>query len=201
MPHDADFYRHLILGAWVAWALFWLVTAFSTKKTQRREPSSTRLAYVLPLLVGGLLIGVRHTPWAPVLALRLWPRSPAVYCVGFALLIAGLAFAIWARVHLGRNWSGAVTVKEGHELIRTGPYRRVRHPIYSGILAAVIGTALCSGTLRSVLGFLIIAIALTRKLHMEEAFMREEFPAQYEEYSRQVPALIPFTRPAARRPP
>jgi protein-S-isoprenylcysteine O-methyltransferase Ste14 len=199
MRHDPNFYRHLILWAWAAWALFWLVTAFSTKKTERREPLGSRLAYVLPLLIGGLLIGVRYFPWAPFLSLRLWPRSFLLYCVGFALLIAGLAFAIWARVHLGRNWSGAVTVKEGHELIRTGPYGYVRHPIYTGIVAGVIGTAICSGTVRAALGFVIIAVALVRKLRMEEKFMREVFPGQYEQYAAEVPALIPFTKPKANR--
>lgn len=193
MPHDPEFHRHLILAAWVAWALFWIVSAFGTKATQRREPLSSRLAYVLPLLIGGLLIGMPF-PWAPLMRLHLWPRSFPLYCVGLALVVAGLAFAVWARVHLGRNWSGAVTVKADHELIRTGPYAYVRHPIYTGILAAVIGTALCSATLRSVLGFLIIAIALVRKLRKEEEFMRAEFPGQYEKYCEEVPALVPFTR-------
>jgi len=110
------------------------------------------------------------------------------------VLIAGLGFAVWARVHLGRNWSGAVTVKEGHELIRTGPYGYVRHPIYTGILTGVIGTVVCSGTLRATLGFVIIAVALTRKLRTEEALMRETFPGQYEKYCEEVPALVPFTR-------
>jgi protein-S-isoprenylcysteine O-methyltransferase Ste14 len=129
-----------------------------------------------------------------VLSLRLWPRSLIVYWIGLAVLVAGLGFAVWARVHLGRNWSGAVTIKEDHELIRTGPYTYVRHPIYTGILTGVIGTAICSGTLRATLGFLIIAIALVRKLRAEEVFMRETFPGQYEKYREEVPALVPFTR-------
>jgi len=198
MPHDPGFYRHLILAAWVAWALFWLVSAFGTKATQRRESLGSRLAYVLPLLIGGVLIGM-PLRWAPLLGLHLWPRSLPLFCVGFTLLIAGLAFAVWARVHLGRNWSGAVTVKEEHELIRTGPYGYVRHPIYTGILVAVIGTVLCSGTLRAVLGLLIIAIALLRKLRKEEEFMRATFAGQYEQYCREVPALIPRLRAAPPR--
>jgi protein-S-isoprenylcysteine O-methyltransferase Ste14 len=200
VPHDLQFYRHLILWAWCAWALYWLISSIGNKPTQRREPLGSRLAYVLPLLVGGVLLGVRELPWAAVLGTRLWPRSFLIYCVGFAILIAGLAFAVWARVHLGRNWSGAVTVKEDHELIRTGPYGTVRHPIYTGILAAVIGTVICSGTLRAVLGLVIIAAALLRKLRKEEEFMREVFPGQYQKYCEEVPGLIPFTRPAGSRP-
>ncbi|HUO20272.1 MAG TPA: isoprenylcysteine carboxylmethyltransferase family protein [Steroidobacteraceae bacterium] len=195
MPRDPQFYRHLILWAWCAWALYWLVSSIGNKATQRREPLGSRLAYVLPLVLGGVLLGVRELPWAALLGTRLWPRSFLVYCIGLLILLAGLAFAVWARMHLGRNWSGAVTVKEGHELIRTGPYRFVRHPIYTGILTAVIGTAVCSGTLRAVLGFALIASALAYKLRKEEAFMREVFPGQYDTYRAEVPALIPFTKP------
>jgi protein-S-isoprenylcysteine O-methyltransferase Ste14 len=195
VPHDPQFYRHLILWAWCAWALYWLISSIGNKATRRREPLGSRLAHVLPLLIGGVLLGVRELPWAAALGMRLWPRSFPVYCVGFVILIAGLGFAVWARMHLGRNWSGAVTVKQGHELIRTGPYGYVRHPIYTGILAGVIGTAICSGTLRALLGFVIIAAALTRKLRKEEEFMREVFPGQYQQYCAAVPALIPFARP------
>jgi protein-S-isoprenylcysteine O-methyltransferase Ste14 len=116
--------------------------------------------------------------------------------MGLALVIAGLLFAIWARVHLGGNWSGTVTIKQGHELIRSGPYAYVRHPIYTGLLAALLGTTAASGTVHAAVGLAIIAVALVRKLRIEEAFMREIFPDAYQRYSAEVPALIPFTRPA-----
>jgi protein-S-isoprenylcysteine O-methyltransferase Ste14 len=195
MPHDPLFARRLILWVWAAWALYWLVSAIGNKATQRREPWSSRIAYILPLVVGGVLIAWRGVPWAGVLSLRLWPRSLALYWVGLAVLVAGLGFAVWARVQLGRNWSGAVTVKEGHELIRTGPYACVRHPIYTGLLTAVIGTVICAATVRAALGFLIIAVALVRKVRAEEVFMRETFPGRYEKYCEEVPALVPFVRP------
>src|SRR5215469_12077206 len=194
MHHGASFYRSLIGYLWLAWALYWLVSAFSNKATVRRESLASRLAYVLPLLVGGVLLGWRHLPWEWLNA-RLWPHSLAAYCLGVALLAAGLGFAVWARMHLGRNWSGEVTVKEGHELIRTGPYRIVRHPIYTGLIAAVLGTAIVSGTARAALGVLIIAASLVLKLRREEAFMRDTFPGEYQRYSAEVPALIPFTKP------
>jgi protein-S-isoprenylcysteine O-methyltransferase Ste14 len=194
MSHDPQFYRHLILWPWLAWALVWLFAAFGTKRTQRREPLGSRLVYVLTGVVGGVLIAARELPWAQLMNLRLWPRAPLPYWTGLALLYGGLAFAVWARVHLGRNWSGSVTVKEGHELIRTGPYGYVRHPIYTGILAGVLGTALCSGTLRAACGLAIIGVALLLKARTEERFMRETFPGQYQKYREQVPALIPFTK-------
>jgi protein-S-isoprenylcysteine O-methyltransferase Ste14 len=126
--------------------------------------------------------------------LRLWPRAAFGYWIGFAVLLAGVALAVWARVHLGRNWSGTVTVKQDHELIRSGPYGYVRHPIYTGLIAGLIGTAICSGTLRAAIGVAIISAALYVKSRTEERFMRETFPGQYERYRAAVPALVPFSR-------
>ena len=194
MAHEPLFYRHLIFWIWVAWALFWLVTAFFTKKTARREPLGPRFIYVLIGAVGAVLIASHGLPWSSLMNLRFWPRSMWAYWTGVAVLLAGVAFAVWARVHLGSNWSGTVTVKEDHELIRTGPYAWVRHPIYTGLIAGLIGTAICSGTLRAALGVAIIATALYVKSRTEERFMLETFPGQYERYREEVPALVPFTK-------
>jgi protein-S-isoprenylcysteine O-methyltransferase Ste14 len=193
MPHSPLLYRNLIPWLWCAWALYWIGAALSRKTTRRRESLASRASHVVPLTIGGVLLAWHDLPWR-WLTLRLWPRSLTAYWIGLALLVAGLAFAVWARVHLGRNWSGTVTVKEGHELIRSGPYAYVRHPIYTGLLAAVLGTAIVSGTVRAAIGLLIIAVALARKSRTEEGFMRETFPGEYERYRAAVPALIPFTR-------
>jgi protein-S-isoprenylcysteine O-methyltransferase Ste14 len=187
-------YRHLISALWVAWALYWLISAISNKSTVRRESLGSRLAYVVPLLLGGVLIGWRRLPWE-WLNERLWPRSLPAYWIGVTLLAVGLGVAVWARVHLGRNWSGSVTVKEEHELIRSGPYAIVRHPIYTGLIAAVAGTAIASGTVRAALGVVIIVVSFLYKLRLEEAFMRETFPADYPRYAAQVPRLIPLAKP------
>ena len=194
MPNDPLLPQRLISWVWSAWALYWLVAAYGNKATRRREPLTSRLIYMLALVAGSVLIAWDRWPWGRVLDEFLWPRSALSYLVGLAVLIVGLAFSVWARVHLGRNWSGNVTVKEGHELIRTGPYRYVRHPIYTGILTAAMGTAICSGTLRAALGLAIVAAAFIVKLRAEERFMRETFPGQYEKYSEEVPALVPFTK-------
>jgi protein-S-isoprenylcysteine O-methyltransferase Ste14 len=193
VPNPA-FYRHLILWLWSAWGLYWCITALSNKSTVRRESLGSRMAHLVPLVVGGVLLAWRDVPlgW---LGARLWPRSVGAYWLGVALIAVGLALAVWARVHLGRNWSGTVTVKEGHELIRSGPYAWVRHPIYTGLITAVLGTAITSGTVRAMLGLLVIAASLLRKLQAEEIFMRETFPGEYERYSAAVPALIPLTTP------
>jgi protein-S-isoprenylcysteine O-methyltransferase Ste14 len=199
--HPSEIYRHIISALWLAWALYWLISAFSNKTTARRESLASRLAYVLPLLAGGaLLLGPHHhLSWA-WLDERLWPRSLAPYWLGVALIAAGLGFAVWARVHLGRNWSGSVTVKEGHELIRTGPYALVRHPIYTGLCAAVLGTAIASGTVRAALGCAIIVVSFLYKLRLEEAFMLETFPQEYPRYAAAVPRLIPFAKPRQSAP-
>jgi protein-S-isoprenylcysteine O-methyltransferase Ste14 len=193
-PHDPLFYRHLIFWIWCAWALLWLMAAFATKKTVRREPLGPRLLYVLTGVIGAVLLASHGLPWSALMNLRLWPRSELSYWIGLAVLLAGVAFAVWARVHLGSNWSGTVTVKEDHELIRTGPYRYVRHPIYTGLISGVIGTAICSGTLRAALGAAIITVALWLKSRTEERFMRATFPGQYQKYCEEVPALVPFTK-------
>ncbi|MBS0364383.1 MAG: isoprenylcysteine carboxylmethyltransferase family protein [Proteobacteria bacterium] len=187
------FYRMTILALWLAWALYWAVAAFGTKVTQRREPWGSRLAYALPLLVAGAMLFGRW-PW---LSQRLWAPAWWTCWSGVALTAAGLGFACWARVHLGRNWSGAVTVKREHELIRSGPYGLVRHPIYTGLIAAVAGTALCSGTTRAAVACLIIIAAFLYKARAEERFMRDTFPGSYPDYSDRVPMLVPFT--ASRR--
>ena len=112
--------------------------------------------------------------------------------LGAALTFAGIAFAIWARVWMAGNWSSDVTLKRDHELIVDGPYRWVRHPIYTGILLALLGTALAVGEWRGLLAVVLAAAAFWRKLGIEEAVMRRQFGEAYSRYAKRVPALIPF---------
>jgi protein-S-isoprenylcysteine O-methyltransferase Ste14 len=189
----------LILWLWWTWAAYWMLSALRNKATQRRESVGSRLAHLVPLAVGGALLAWANPAWS-ALAGRLWPPSPAADWIGVALVIAGLAFATWARVHLGSNWSGTVTVKQGHELIRSGPYALVRHPIYTGLITALFGTTIALGTVHAAIGFAIIVVSLVRKSRAEEEFMRATFPGEYQHYSAQVPALIPLVRPARPAP-
>src|SRR5215469_9724039 len=181
----------VFLWLWSAWAVYWMLCAVRNKPTQRREPFGSRLAHTLPLAIGAFLIASPAPGWS-ALAQRLWPPSPIAYWTGATLFIAGLVFAVWARVHLGSNWSGTVTVKQGHELIRSGPYAWVRHPIYTGLITAVFGTAVASGTMPAAVGLAIVTASLVRKSRVEEEFMRNTFPDEYPRYSAEVPALIPF---------
>lgn len=127
----------------------------------------------------------------PGLGRRWLPNAPWVVLIGLAVHISSALFAVWARRHLGRNWSGAITAKVDHELIRTGPYRLVRHPIYSAMLGMFLGTALVSGELHALLGVIIIAVAYWRKIRLEEQHLRGVFGAAYDEYRRKSWALIP----------
>jgi protein-S-isoprenylcysteine O-methyltransferase Ste14 len=111
---------------------------------------------------------------------------------GIALVALGLGFSLLARVWLGRNWSGTVTVKREHELIRSGPYALVRHPIYTGMITALVGTSLAIGNGRAALGVAVLLCGLLYKMRIEERFMAETFGEAYARYRREVPALIPF---------
>ncbi len=122
---------------------------------------------------------------------RFVPRAPATAWIGLFITCAGIAFVIAARVHLGRNWSGTVTVKQDHTLISGGPYSVVRHPIYSGFLLAALGTAIYNGQVRSLVAIALAAGVTLQKIYLEEKFMTEQFGAQYLEYTREVKRLIP----------
>jgi protein-S-isoprenylcysteine O-methyltransferase Ste14 len=140
---------NLIPVMWIAWCLYWILSARDAKRTVRRESLASRASHVLPLVIGVLLVALPYVP-SPLFATRILPRTLATYGVGVTLVFLGLAFAVWARRHIGSNWSGTVTVKEDHVLICTGPYAWVRHPIYTGLLAAILGTAVARGELRGV---------------------------------------------------
>ncbi|HEY5101937.1 MAG TPA: isoprenylcysteine carboxylmethyltransferase family protein, partial [Steroidobacteraceae bacterium] len=122
---EALLISNLIPAMWVAWASYWVASARAAKLSVRRESRASRLLNLTPLVIGALLVAVPHVP-SPLFATRILPRSLATYITGVAIVFIGLAFAIWARRHLGTNWSGTVTVKQDHELVRTGAYRIVR---------------------------------------------------------------------------
>jgi protein-S-isoprenylcysteine O-methyltransferase Ste14 len=187
-----------IAAMWLAWLAYWIIAARGVKAIRRQESVGSRAAYGVPLTFGAILLASGRMPvhW---LDGRFLPNSAALYWTGTVIVAAGLAFMVWARRHLGGNWSGNVTLKHDHELIRTGPYRLVRHPIYTGLLTAILGTAIAFGQWRDAVAFLFIAFGVAWKMKTEERLMGEIFPQDYARYRAEVPALIPFVR--ARRPP
>ena len=123
---------------------------------------------------------------------RFLPLGVWCFWSGAAITAGGMLFSVWARRYLGKNWSQAVTLKEGHELITSGPYALVRHPIYTGLLLAFVGCAVARGEWRGLLAVALVFGALWRKLRLEETWMRVQFGESYEAYSRQVAALVPY---------
>lgn len=175
---------------WMLFALYWLVSALKRKKTKQRETVVQRLGYVLPLVVAFYLLSQpgAHFGW---LGARFVPRSPAVEWIGVLLTAAGVGVAFWARWHLGANWSGTVTLKEEHELIRTGPYRAIRHPIYTGILVALLGTAVANGEVRALLAVGVAWISFYIKARREESFLAQEFGTGFAEHLRHTGMFLP----------
>ncbi|WP_158880672.1 isoprenylcysteine carboxylmethyltransferase family protein [Rhodanobacter sp. L36] len=183
----------LIKSFWIFFALFWIVSAFKVKQAVRTEPMWLRfLKHWLPVLIGGVLLGGPGEMYAgTALGWRLYPSIEAVAVLGMLMTLAGVLFACWARVVLGTNWSGVVQVKRDHELIERGPYGYVRHPIYTGLLMAFLGTAMAIGELRGFLAVAIVAVSFWRKLRLEERWMGEQFGDAYADYMRRVKALVP----------
>lgn len=176
--------------AWMAFVIVWLLAAAATKPTSRRENFWASLGYrSLSVIAAFLLFNWRLA--VGFLAARFRPPSTIVELIGFAITVLGVGFAIWARFFIGSNWSGTVTVKENHELIRSGPYAIVRHPIYSGITLAALGTAIALGEVRGLIAVVLLLIAWRWKWGKEELFMTQQFGEQYTEYKRHVYALIP----------
>ena len=173
---------------WAALWGVWVVMWFGTKRAKKRESSWERAQHLIPLLFGFWLLFGRN--WNG-LNMRLVPDTPAAWWLGLVLTAAGVAISIWARVSLGANWSGVVTLKDDHELIRKGLYRWIRHPIYTGILLAMIGTAMIKGHLRGWLGFLVMWAAFYIKARREEGFLRQEFGDGFEEHARHTGMFFP----------
>lgn len=184
-------YANLIPALWLGWFVVWLIAARGVKKDRREESPASRAAHLLPLVVAALLLWLPTLPGG-FLCGRLWPATPTSYFAGVTILALGLGFSIWARMHLGRNWSGTVTLKESHELIRSGPYALVRHPIYTGLLFGFVGSAVARDEWRGVLAVVIVFLALWRKLRLEERWMLETFGDAYQRYCKEVPALLPL---------
>ena len=181
----------IITACWIVFITVWLVAAIATKRAIYRETRAQRLRYwVLFVIACFLLIYGRELPYP--LNAGIVPRATQIACVAASLCVAGLAFALWARVTLGRNWSGVVTLKEGHELVQRGPYRFVRHPIYTGMLIMSFATALVESRLAGFVGVLVMFASFWIKLDIEERLMLQRFPERYAAYKQRVKRIIPF---------
>jgi protein-S-isoprenylcysteine O-methyltransferase Ste14 len=180
-----------IAGLWAAWAVSWLAAAGWSNSTEKRVGLGAELGYRAAQLSGAVLLAVpAHGYHGP---LRLWQVDWVEAWVCVALIAFGFAFCWWARIHLGRLWSGQITRKAEHRVVDSGPYAIVRHPIYTGGLLAVFATAVAKGTVYAVGGVILITLGLWMKARLEERWLAQELGAgDYQAYRRRVPMLLPF---------
>lgn len=184
-------YHGLIPAIWAAFWGYWLISGRRVKKARKAEPRLARILHVTLICFAFALLTL---PFFRVgfLGLQLLPKTAAAFASGAALLVAGLAFALWGRIHIGEYWSGTITLKEGHRLIRTGPYALVRHPIYSGMFVAVFGTVVATGEVRGAAALTLMIVMHLFKIRREERWLLLEFGAEYLQYRKEVNALVPL---------
>jgi len=185
------FYDYFFFALWIAFLLYWQFKAVGAKATQRLEPAASRILRSLAFLIAILLLSTTSIP-LPWLYRPLWPAGLFGFWLGATVTVAGLLFAVWAREHLGANWSRSVTIKQNHELITTGPYAVVRHPIYTGILVGFLGSVIALSQVRGLIAFALVFVALWVKLRMEEQWMRSQFGQTYVSYAQHTAALVPW---------
>lgn len=181
----------LILACWSVLVVYWLISARGAKRNVRGIPWWRGAGIRVALLVILALILCRPGFRQFLVSRRIIPVDPAIAGAGIALCAAGIALSIWARRHLGRNWGMPMSLKEGHELVITGPYRVVRHPIYTGILTAMLGSTATGSPLWPIL-FVLFGGYFLYSATVEERLMLRQFPTRYPAYRRRTKMLIPF---------
>lgn len=183
----------LLALIWLAWVVSWVVAASWSARTKTHVRTRDSWIYRLPILLGAILL----SPWTSQ-ALgesRIYdPGDFGTYALA-VLLLVGVSFTWWARIHLGRFWSNAITHKEDHRVVDTGPYGLVRHPIYTWLILAILATGAAVATWSALLGALLISFGEWQKARMEEGFLTAELgPEAYGPYCQRVPMIVPFLR-------
>ncbi|HEX4159951.1 MAG TPA: isoprenylcysteine carboxylmethyltransferase family protein [Rhizomicrobium sp.] len=182
---------------WLVWVISWLAAALWSERTAERPPVGSELLYRIVTLAGaamlfGFVSRSYHNP------LGLWSLGAGLNWALFGICAGGFIFCWWARLHLGKLWSGWITRKEGHHIVDTGPYGIVRHPIYTGLIASAFATAVMKGTIVALAGATVMTLGFWIKARLEERFLREQLGADaYDAYRRRVPMLLPFGPKAA----
>lgn len=184
---------------WYVFGAYWLVTSLRVKRTKTTESLGSRLATIIPMLLAFELLFSNLLRIVP-LRLRFIPAASWIEWLGFTVTSLGIAITIWARYCLGEYWSSRVTLKEGHRLIRSGPYQFVRHPIYTGMLVGVIGRALTIGDWGGILAVVLVLGAHWGKARREESLLTTEFGEEYAAYRRGTGFLFPRLSSGDRHP-
>jgi len=185
---------HLLVEVpWIVFVLYWIVSAIRTRDTLQTESFASRYAILL-IEAAGFVLLFRHSAGIGFLGNRVMHRTLASAIVGSILTWMGIGLAIWARYHLAEYWSARITIKEDHQLIRTGPYTRLRHPIYSGIVLAAIGSAVVIDQWRCVLGVCLVLMGYCIKARKEETMLTQQFGDAFREHQKHAGFLIPRFR-------
>jgi protein-S-isoprenylcysteine O-methyltransferase Ste14 len=185
---DRQIVSWIIDGMWIVWAIVWIVMAFGNKRSAYKQSWISRFGYLL-VAVGFSFLLAYFFNWR----YRLYPFTIATQIAGIAICGAGIALAIWSRLILGPNWSAIITLKENHELIRSGPYEYIRHPIYSGIILGILGSMVALDPWVNGLLIVIFVIVMMKiKSLQEEKLLIASFPVEYPKYKKEVKSLIPF---------
>jgi protein-S-isoprenylcysteine O-methyltransferase Ste14 len=174
---------------WLVFGVYWAIAALNSAPTRRSESRASTYFHQLLLVTAVLLT------FCPVPGLNAWflPRNvPSLVIAGLIVQAFSIFLAVWARRHLGRNWSAEVRIAVDHRLVRTGPYRLLRHPIYTAMLGMLLGTAIVSGQYHALSGLVILAIAYVRKTNLEEKILLQTFGADYDAYRRHTWTLVPL---------
>jgi protein-S-isoprenylcysteine O-methyltransferase Ste14 len=178
-----------IVLACIPWVLFSIYWEIASKGAAKATSSESPLSRGVHVFLSNLALLIQVLPFRGFG--RFLPLSFGIMALGFAVEVLGLSLAIWARRHLGRNWSGEISIKVEHQLIRSGPYRRLRHPIYTALLTMYVGTALVSGRWLALVGLVLAVFAYWRKIRLEEANLNAAFGADFDAYRRESWALVP----------
>jgi protein-S-isoprenylcysteine O-methyltransferase Ste14 len=188
-----EVFRLLVIIPWVVFLVYWLIGAIKTRATRQQESFASRCVVLLVETVGYVLI-FRNSAGIGFLGNRVVPRNLAGPVIGSVLTWMGIGLAIWARYHLAEYWSARVTIKEDHQLIRTGPYARLRHPIYTGLILATIGSAMVIDRWRCVLGVFLVVTGYCFKAKKEESMLTQQFGDAFREHQKHTGFLIPRFR-------
>lgn len=182
--------QELLGYPWAALGVYWILSAKRSSATQKGESDAFRILRMTILVTTFVLL---FSAWLRIgpLGWRFLPRNAGAEIAGIVITLAGISITMWARVHLGKNWSDKVEIKVGHELIRTGPYAHMRHPIYSGVLLGVAGTALAIGEWRGIVAFCLLSASYAIKAKKEERVLEQQFGDQYRAYQGKTGFLIP----------
>lgn len=190
---DKEIFRLLVEIPWIIFVIYWIVGAIKTRATRESESAASRIAILLIEIAGYVLI-FSDSAGIGFLGTRFMPRTWASAILGVVLTWSGIGLAIWARYHLAEYWSARITIKEDHQLIRTGPYTHLRHPIYSGLVLATIGSALVIDKWRCVLGVCLVLTGYCFKAMKEEAMLGQQFGDAFREHQKHTGFLIPRFR-------